>query len=617
MSARTPRQGGLGRIAALAVVWITCASWAASASSAEKDLVMLAPKEARSSTSREFVNILGRTAPGASARVEGVPVPVYSTGVFVRDRVPLQMGLNRLSVEVQTPEGGTVRQSLEVERVAPPPPPPPLPTDRLFIDAEQAQPRELRRVAEGEVVEVGFRGTPGMQAEMRPAGSKGWQPMDEGSPGRYAARLVLQGSRDIEARPVELRLTARKNAPLKGPRTLVAQTPGAVGLWHSQTLRLGVTRAEGAGLLHGLHQVRLGGPYLSELPGDLPLVLTGQSGEHYRVRLAADTEAWVPVAEVQPAPRGARVPRGVFTTVSVGVEAGADVVSIPLAAALPWSLQVGTAPSGRAMLELDLYGTHHAATWITHAARRQAVREVRVEQAATGRVRLKVELQTARAWGWRVVREAGGLRLFVRHAPPMTPGANSPLQGLTVAVEAGHGSPANLGAVGPTGTPEKDINRWTVDALKAELHQAGARVVDVRAGDENPTLRERAQRVVDAGAHLFVSVHANASDTSAGYLRAAGTGTFYKHAAAHELGAAVQQRLLQATGLPDLGLVGNFNYTPIRRATWAPSVLVEQAFLSNPAEEAQLLDAGFRERLARAVREGLEDFLRGALATAP
>jgi N-acetylmuramoyl-L-alanine amidase len=45
-----------------------------------------------------------------------------------------------------------------------------------------------------------------------------------------------------------------------------------------------------------------------------------------------------------------------------------------------------------------------------------------------------------------------------------------------------------------------------------------------------------------------------------------------------------------------------------------PAVLVEQAFLSNPADEAQLLDPAFRALLAQAVRQGLEDFVRSALS---
>ncbi|HRD86603.1 MAG TPA: N-acetylmuramoyl-L-alanine amidase, partial [Rubrivivax sp.] len=76
------------------------------------------------------------------------------------------------------------------------------------------------------------------------------------------------------------------------------------------------------------------------------------------------------------------------------------------------------------------------------------------------------------------------------------------------------------------------------------------------------------------------------------------------------LAQALQRRLLEATGLPDLGWVGNFNYTPTRRVSRMPAVLVEQAFVSHPGEEALMLDPAFRARVARAIRQGLEDFLR-------
>lgn len=39
-----------------------------------------------------------------------------------------------------------------------------------------------------------------------------------------------------------------------------------------------------------------------------------------------------------------------------------------------------------------------------------------------------------------------------------------------------------------------------------------------------------------------------------------------------------------------------------------PSVLVECGFLSNPEEEALLLDAGYRQRIAQAVFDGIVDW---------
>jgi N-acetylmuramoyl-L-alanine amidase len=68
--------------------------------------------------------------------------------------------------------------------------------------------------------------------------------------------------------------------------------------------------------------------------------------------------------------------------------------------------------------------------------------------------------------------------------------------------------------------------------------------------------------------------------------------------------------MLAMTGLDDFGLVGNFNYTPLRLVTAMPAILVEQAFLSHPGDEAKLLDPAFRAVMARAVRQGIEDFLR-------
>ncbi len=48
---------------------------------------------------RELVHVLGRTAPGSQVTVARESVAVYAIGVFARDRVPLALGSNRLSIE--------------------------------------------------------------------------------------------------------------------------------------------------------------------------------------------------------------------------------------------------------------------------------------------------------------------------------------------------------------------------------------------------------------------------------------------------------------------------------------------------------------------------------------
>jgi len=576
-------------------------------------LDVLSPTDPRAGTTREFVNVLGRTAPGSAVRVGGEAVTVYATGVFVRDRVPLALGPNSIRIEATSATGQTLERLLEIERNAPPPPVA-WPNDRLWLDGSSLRPAELLRVAPGEPVEVAVRATPGQQVQARLPGQD-WQELVEATPGSYRAWLRFEGAGDVEPAPVELRLEGAALPRSVRPRSVPAVSFGSVGAWRADPQRLVVAGPEGADLLHGLHEVRLGGPNLAELPAGTVLQLSGQRGDRLRVQLSPDTTAWVAERSVQAAPAGSVRPYAAFTSVSAAGGPGAadgDTVTVALPPSQPYAVRAVAVPGGGQMLQLDIWGAHEAATWITHRATTRLVREVRVEQTGPERVRVHIELSAGRLWGWRSERVGGSLRITVR-PPPVLARTGSPLAGLRVALEAGHGSADNLGAVGATGVPEKDINRWTALALQTELEAAGATVVQVREGDDNPLLRERAQRVTAADAQLFISVHANSADTTQGYLRAAGTSTYYKHPTGRDLATAVQARMLELTGLPDFGVIGAFNYAPIRLVTWMPAMLFEQAFVSHPGEEARLLDPDFRALMARAVRKGVEDFLRTRL----
>jgi N-acetylmuramoyl-L-alanine amidase len=476
-------------------------------------LLIHTPREPATSTGLAVVHVLGRTVAGASVKVGGEAVAVQPTGVFARDNVPLEPGLNTVLVEATLPGGRRIAQALAIERIAP-------------------------------------------------------------------AAPSLPAAPTTDALVVE---------PL---------TPA-----------LFIAGPDGVALSHGLHEVRLGGPFLAELPAGTLLLVNGRTAQHYRVALAPDTTVWAPIAALAPAAEGTARPWAAFTSLSVEGSARGDVVSIPLPADLPFAVRAVPAGTGPAQLELDLYGAHLATTWITQRASARLVREVSVEQPADGRLRVRITLNGRTLWGWRVERSGGQLQLAIPAPPAIQPRA--PLKGLRIALEAGHGGPGNLGAIGGTGVPEKDVNRWTVDALAAELEAAGARVLQVRDGDESPTLAERAARVAASDAQLFISVHANAVDTARGVLRVQGTSTYYRHAHQRELASAIQRRMLAVTGLADFGVVGAFNYLPLRRTTGVPAVLVEQAFMTHPADEAQMLDPRFRARIAHAVRLGLEDYLRG------
>ena len=192
-------------------------------------------------TTRDFVNVLGRTAPGSVVRVGGESVTVFATGVFARDRIPLQMGANRIRIEATSSTGQTQERTLDIERL-PPPAGVVWPADRLFIDGGSLRPAEPLRVAPGEAVEVAVRATPAQRVEARLPGQR-WQPLAESrhNAGRYRALLLFEGVADVDAAPVQVRITPLILPRLSGvnvPKSITVLTPGDAGQWREDLERL-------------------------------------------------------------------------------------------------------------------------------------------------------------------------------------------------------------------------------------------------------------------------------------------------------------------------------------------------------------------------------------------
>ncbi|MCE2909358.1 MAG: hypothetical protein LW712_11000, partial [Burkholderiaceae bacterium] len=357
-------------------------------------LEILWPRGEALRTERGVVHLLGRTSPGSTVRVNGEPAAVFATGVFARDGLALVRGANRIEVAVTSATGALTAQVLTVERVAPPPEPQ-WPPDAAWLDGGSLQPAELQRLAPGEAVEVSLRATPGRRVQAALPGEP-WQDLSEAAPGRYRGWLRFATPREVNPAPVQVRLLplpaaappARQRVrPRPAPRTLLALTPGAVGQWPADPSRLFAVGPEGVEPTFGLHEVRLGGPALGELPPGTLLEASGERGSHLRLALAPDTAVWAPRSALVAAPAGTRVPRLAFGSVSVtGQDDGSDLLRVPLGAPLPYAVRVRRDAGGRHVLEVDVFGAHHAATWITHRRGPALVDELVVEQAGPGRV---------------------------------------------------------------------------------------------------------------------------------------------------------------------------------------------------------------------------------------
>lgn len=220
---------------------------------------------------------------------------------------------------------------------------------------------------------------------------------------------------------------------------------------------------------------------------------------------------------------------------------------------------------------------------------------------------------------------------------------------ITVAIDPGHGG-EDPGAVGKGGTYEKNVVLAISKRLKTEIDKMpGMRAMLTRNGDFFVPLNTRVKKARSVNADLFVSVHADAfirptaGGSSVYVLSERGaTSTAAKWIANKEnasdliggvnikgTDAQLAKVLLDLSTtaqindslklgdavLGNLGKVNRLHKPRVEQAGFAvlkapdiPSILIETAFISNPAEERQLTDAAHQQKLAEAIAKGIANY---------
>jgi N-acetylmuramoyl-L-alanine amidase len=220
----------------------------------------------------------------------------------------------------------------------------------------------------------------------------------------------------------------------------------------------------------------------------------------------------------------------------------------------------------------------------------------------------------------------------------------------TIVIDAGHGG-EDPGAIGRRGSREKDITLVIARRLKALVDaEPNMRAVLTRDGDYFLALDVRVEKARQVKADLFVSIHADAfvrrnvrgssvfalSDRRAtselarilakkenesdliGGVKLAGKDDHVKRTIIDlSQTATIDYSLrLGSSVLQRLGGVNELHKPHVEQASFAvlkspsvPSILVETAFISNPQEEKRLNDEAYQDKLARAILQGIRDYI--------
>ncbi len=220
---------------------------------------------------------------------------------------------------------------------------------------------------------------------------------------------------------------------------------------------------------------------------------------------------------------------------------------------------------------------------------------------------------------------------------------------VVVAIDAGHGG-KDQGAHGPGGTLEKNVTLSVARNLAAEINrQPGMKAVLTRDSDYFIPLKRRYQIAREHNADLFVSIHAdsfvnddargssvwvlsprgktseaarwladreNRADLIGGTTLDDKDDSLAKVLLDLQQGWAMQASdVVAGNVLKALGQLGPTHRGYVERANFVvlrspdvPSILVETAFISNPAEERKLRDPTHQKKLAEAVMDGVKNY---------
>lgn len=309
-----------------------------------------------------------------------------------------------------------------------------------------------------------------------------------------------------------------------------------------------------------------------------------------------------------------------------------------------------------ARLFIDLPKTRLPADWERRSVKVAdgRLQSIRIATNRPGVVRIVLDLYAQQDHRIFALQEPYRLVIDLQARPgattPIQQNGKPPASPPTIVIDPGHGG-KDPGAIGPGGIREKTVVLRIAKALRNVIRESlpSYRVVLTRERDVFVPLGKRARIANSKGAHVFISIHANASTNR----RARGIETWYLSFAANEraqrraarennmstkelsdlqrilLDLRQTDRINQSAilaGLTQAALVkrvkAHYKQAPGRGVEGAPfvvllntsmpSILVEVAFVSNKRDVRLLRKQSYQRALAEGIFAGIRKYLQEA-----
>jgi N-acetylmuramoyl-L-alanine amidase len=569
-----------------AIVFLACLSQLSNAQ--ETPFIKLVnPGRSSNNVSSATQFLIGSTCKTCTLTVNGEQVKVHSSGGFAYE---LNLVAGDASFELLAQSAGNKQVSRKVAFTFTSPLPAE-PVKILDIENIQTIPEGDLVLMPGDKIQFKVKALPGSNLltykntplyEM-PAELVG------GMKGIYQGEYTVQPADNFSSLKMPVTITGTDG------KQITKETKYRFSVFSSLSSDVALTKGRLAYLEYGLGEDRLGGAKIGYLDSLVQLKIVGKVGDEYKVQLAKNRVAYIPADQVSLMPKGTFAPSSLTGSWSVNGDNKYDYVNISLTTRLPYQSYQELNPS---KIIVDIFGATGNTNWITQLQSMKEIESVDYEQVADDIFRVKLQLKHRQHWGHAIYYKGNTLVIRVKQQPKKLS-----LSNLTVAIDAGHGG-SNTGAGGPTGSSEKQLALEVSLKLQQLLQAAGAKVLMTRTTDKFVENRERILMYRDNEPDLLVSIHLNSAGNP---IRPTGTSTHYRYIGNKLISDLVNSRM-QELGLKQYGVIGSFNFM-LNSPTEYPNVLVETLFLSNPADEALMLQAAFQQQMAQKILNGIKDFL--------
>jgi N-acetylmuramoyl-L-alanine amidase len=586
------------------------------------------PKEGAQIGVSDSTFIFGSLTPKSKLRINGFEVKVHPNGAFLAF-LPLK------PAESPAKGGGDFvfeliasnKQGVSTKRVEVKVPKPILsvPEDSFCIVKGSFLPKKDMILTAGDILEVGFRGTPKCKAYFSIEGLVSNIPMTESPPkiqpfsrlwrdqgesywekqvfgeglgeeelllkGVYTGSYIIKNTDKVDSARIIFKLSKKSNKD-------------TTSITDSSQSRITIRQDEIPQIVEftGSSVIARAGPKLGYLllyqPPGIRAQATGKVGEWVRLKLAEGEDVWVHQDSIKYLPLGTPIPKSILTSMQTQTEDKKTQLRIFLQEKLPFRVEQQLNPPA---LLLTIYGVTSNTDRIRYDLKDKLIKEIEWAQPEKEVYQLKIYLNLEQQWGYDVFYEGSVLILEIKDQPKL----NGQLRGLKIAVDPGH-SP-DPGAVGPTGLEERVVNLEIAKKLKKILQQNGAEVILTRSGMDSLALYDRPKIAIQEKCDILISVHNNALPDGINPFYNNGTSTYYYHPQAFALAKEIQKELVEKLSLPDYGIYyGNLALT---RPTQLLAVLVECTFIMIPEQEELLRTEKFQEKCAHAICDGILKFV--------